>query len=70
MKSGLEIPVEERSPEEVTRIKGIQFTIEDIDVATPPSDVTPAESIKGIITEKGIAGYPYIRSLQEQKNER
>ena len=70
IKSGLEIPVEERSPEEVTRIKGIQFTIEDIDVATPAFDVTPAELIKGIITEKGIARYPYTKSLQEQKNAR
>ena len=66
--SGTEIPVEERSPEEVTRIKGVQFTIEDIEVATPAFDVTPAELIAGIITEKGIAQYPYEKSLEEQRN--
>ena len=66
--SGVEIPVEERSPHEVTRIKGVQFTIEDIEVATPAFDVTPAELITGIITEKGIAQYPYGKSLKEQRN--
>jgi methylthioribose-1-phosphate isomerase len=68
IESGADIPVEERSPDEVTRIKGVQFTIEDIDVTTPAFDVTPAELIDGIITEKGNAKYPYKESLQEQLN--
>jgi len=68
IESGAGIPVEERSPEEVTRIKGVQFTIEDIDVTTPAFDVTPAELIHGIITEKGVARYPYKESLKEQRN--
>jgi methylthioribose-1-phosphate isomerase len=67
IESGADIPVEERSPDEVTRIKGVQFTIEDIDVTTPAFDVTPAELIDGIITEKGIAKYPYKESLGEQR---
>jgi methylthioribose-1-phosphate isomerase len=66
--TGSDIPVEERSPDEVTRIKGVQFTIEDIDVSTPAFDVTPAELIHGIITEKGVAKYPYKESLEEQRN--
>jgi len=69
IKSGLEIPVEKRPAEEVTRIKGIQFTVEDIDVTTPAFDITPAELIHGIITEKGLAKYPYKNSLNEQRNE-
>jgi len=67
IESGADIPVEERSPDEVTRIKGVQFTIEDIDVTTPAFDVTPAELIDGIITEKGIAKYPYKESLGGQR---
>ena len=67
--SGLDIPVENRSPKEVTRVKDFQFTIEDIDVTTPAFDVTPAELIHGIITEKGVAKYPYKDSLKEQRNE-
>ena len=68
IESGVDIPVEERSPNEVTRIKGMQFTIEDIDVTTPAFDVTPAELIHGIITEKGVARYPYKESLEDQRN--
>ena len=41
----------------------MQFTIEDIDVTTPAFDITPAELIHGIITEKGVAKYPYKESL-------
>ena len=70
IKSGDEIPVEERAPSEITRIKDVQFTMEDIRVATPAFDVTPAELIESIITEKGVAAYPYIESLEEQRNVR
>jgi len=66
--SGLDIPVENRSPKEVTRVKDFQFTIEDIDVTTPAFDVTPANLITGIITEKGIAKYPFRNSLMDHKN--
>jgi len=69
IKSGEEIDVEERSPREVTRINGIQFTNEDIDVTTPAFDITPANLIEGIITEKGIAKYPFIQSLKDQYND-
>ena len=68
IKSGEEIPVEERAASEVTRIREVQFTIEDIHVATPAFDVTPAELIKGIITEKGVAASPYSESLEAQRN--
>ena len=68
IESGDDIPVEKRSPDEVTRIKGVQFTVEDIEVTTPAFDVTPAELIHGIITEKGIALYPYKVSLKQQRN--
>jgi methylthioribose-1-phosphate isomerase len=66
IESGADLPVEDRSPDEVTRIKEVQFTIEDIDVITPAFDVTPAELIDGIITEKGIVRYPYKQSLEKQ----
>ena len=68
IESGLDIPVEERSAYEVTRIKDFQFTTEDFEVTTPAFDVTPAELINGIITEKGVAKYPYKKSLKSQRN--
>tara|TARA_Y100000590_G_scaffold344300_1_gene393674 strand:- start:4394 stop:5449 length:1056 start_codon:yes stop_codon:yes gene_type:complete len=66
--SGADIPVEKRPANEVTRIKDIQFTIEDIEVTTPAFDITPAELISGIITEKGVAKYPYKDSLESHRN--
>ena len=59
---GSEIVIEERSSEEVTHINGIRIAPEGIDVYNPAFDVTPAENISGIITEKGIAGKPYLES--------
>lgn len=66
--SGDEIPVEERSPYEITRIKNTQFTLENIIVATPAFDVTPADLIQGIITEMGIASNPLKISLEDYRN--
>tara|TARA_X000000368_G_scaffold270125_1_gene214046 strand:+ start:695 stop:1747 length:1053 start_codon:yes stop_codon:yes gene_type:complete len=66
IKSGLEIPIEKRPLKEVTRIKEVQFTDEDFEVTTPAFDVTPAELISGIITEKGIAEFPFKKSLLKQ----
>ena len=38
---------------------------EDIDVIDPAFDITPPELITGIITEKGIAKYPYEESIEK-----
>jgi len=53
-RSGKGIVIEERRPEEVTRIGDQQVAPKGIRVANPAFDVTPAGFIKGIITEKGI----------------
>ena len=54
IRSGKRIVIEERSPEEVTRIGKEQIAPKGIKVANPAFDLTPAKYIKGIITEKGI----------------
>lgn len=54
IKSGDEIVIEERSHEEVTHINGKRICAEGVNIINPGFDVTPAELIKGIITEKGI----------------
>jgi methylthioribose-1-phosphate isomerase len=52
--TGDKIPIEERSPEEVTHVLGqTQIAPEGVSVANPAFDVTPAEYITAIITEKG-----------------
>ena len=57
--SGAEIPVEERSVDEITTISGVTFAPEGVNVANPAFDITPHRYITGIITEKGIARAPY-----------
>ncbi len=63
--SGAEIPIEERSPEEVTHIKGITIAPEGIKAANPAFDVTPHLYITAIITEKGIVKEPYVERLKK-----
>jgi methylthioribose-1-phosphate isomerase len=52
--SGSDIPIEQRDPREVTHGFGRQTAPEGVEVYNPAFDVTPAELIAGIITEKGI----------------
>lgn len=65
IKSGKEIPIEERSHEEVTHINGKRICAEGINVINPGFDVTPHELIAGIITEKGILRPDYTKSIAE-----
>lgn len=54
-KTGADIPIEERSPLEVTSIHGSHpVAPAGVTVYNPAFDVTPAELITGIITERGI----------------
>ncbi len=56
--SGDEIPIEFREEEEVTTVNGERICAEGIGVYNPGFDVTPAELITGIITERGIVNGP------------
>jgi methylthioribose-1-phosphate isomerase len=61
--SGEEIPIEERSEEEVTHLGGVRIS-PDVRAAHPAFDVTPARFITAIITERGVARAPYEKNLQ------
>ncbi|MEZ4704533.1 MAG: S-methyl-5-thioribose-1-phosphate isomerase [Bdellovibrionota bacterium] len=52
---GDEIPIEERSQEEVTKIFGQWITPVGMQARHPGFDVTPSHLISAIITEKGVA---------------
>jgi methylthioribose-1-phosphate isomerase len=56
--SGADIPIEERSPDEVRRIGKELITVADAAVWSPAFDVTPAELITAIITDRGVIDYP------------
>ncbi len=62
--SGEQIPIEERSAEEVTHIQGVRIA-PPVNVAHPAFDVTPARFISAIITERGVARPPYTESLRQ-----
>jgi len=64
MKSGDEIPIEERHSREVTHLQGFPVAPEGIRVRNPAFDVTPAKYITGIITEKGVVTGDFSRQLR------
>ena len=63
--SGEQIPVEQRKPEEVTAIRGVQIAPAGVSVANPAFDITPNKYVTAIITERGIARAPYNTTLRE-----
>ncbi|MBD3333992.1 MAG: S-methyl-5-thioribose-1-phosphate isomerase [Candidatus Eisenbacteria bacterium] len=56
---GEAIPIEERHPDEVRRWGGRQTAPPDVPVFNPAFDVTPAELIRGWITEGGVLKPPF-----------
>jgi methylthioribose-1-phosphate isomerase len=62
--SGEAIPIEQRSPDEVTHVFGVAVAPEHIAVANPAFDVTPARYVTAIICERGVARPPYEASLR------
>ena len=64
---GSMIPIEERSPKELTEFAGKAITPKGVAIFNPAFDVTPAELVTAIITERGIARAPYTASLAALK---
>lgn len=63
MASGLEIPIEERSAEEVTTIEGVRIAPEGVRVGNPAFDVTPHKYLTALVTERGIIYPPFQENL-------
>jgi methylthioribose-1-phosphate isomerase len=61
--SGAEIPIEERSADEVARLAGRELAPAGTAVSNPAFDVTPAGNITAIVTEAGVHRAPFERSL-------
>jgi methylthioribose-1-phosphate isomerase len=62
--SGKEIPIEERDSAEISRGLGRQTAPDAVEFYNPAFDVTPAELVTAIVTEKGVARAPYGESLR------
>ncbi len=55
---GRGIPIEERDAHEVTGFREAQWAAQGVKVRNPAFDVTPAELVTGLITEKGLVLAP------------
>ena len=64
IKSGEEIPVEERQPEEVSHFRNHEIGPAGVKTLNPAFDITPSRYVTAIITEKGIAKSPYRTAIK------
>ncbi len=61
--SGDQVPIEDRTPTEVTHIGDHQITPDGVEVYNLAFDPTPNELIAGIVTEKGVIYPPYKENI-------
>ncbi len=60
---GKDIPIEERSSDEVMGFRDYRWAPEGVSVRNPAFDVTPAELVTALITEKGVVHQPNIQNI-------
>jgi len=65
IKSGAEIPIEERAAEEVINFSGVRSAPDGVGVYNPAFDVTEATDIAAIITERGVIDRPNAQKIEE-----
>ncbi|MCQ4264278.1 S-methyl-5-thioribose-1-phosphate isomerase [Stutzerimonas stutzeri] len=64
LESGDDIPIEERAGSELLEVNGQRFAA-DIEAFNPVFDVTPADLIDAIVTEKGVVERPNAAKMAE-----
>jgi methylthioribose-1-phosphate isomerase len=64
LSSGDQIPIEQRSPLEVTHVFGVPVAAAGAAIENPAFDVTPNRYVTAIITERGVARQPFAESLK------
>ena len=63
-KTGKDIPIEQRSADEIRFCGGKKVTPDGVKIYNPAFDVTPAENITAIITERGVIKAPNLRKIR------
>ena len=66
--NGAEIPIEERSADEVTALAGTRLAPRNVRAKNPAFDVTPAALVTAIITERGVVSPVSQAALAELAN--
>jgi len=62
--TGADIPIEERSADEVKGFRDCRWAAEGVQIRNPSFDVTPAELVTALITEKGVVREPNLEKLR------
>jgi methylthioribose-1-phosphate isomerase len=65
IKTGKEIPIEERDKKEVSHIRGKRMVPRGVSIWNPAFDVTPNHFIAAIITDHGVVKKPYQKNLNK-----
>jgi methylthioribose-1-phosphate isomerase len=65
LSSGEQIPIEERSPDEVLCFAGHRVAPDGVSAFHPAFDVTPSRYVTAIITERGVLWPPFGHSIAE-----
>ncbi len=63
-KTGKDIPIEQRSANEIRFYNDKQIAPNGVDIYNPAFDVTPADNITAIITERGVIEKPNKRKIE------
>ena len=62
--TGRDIPIEERDVDEVKGFRDFHWAAEGVKIRNPAFDVTPAELVTGLITERGVVKQPDSHKLK------
>jgi methylthioribose-1-phosphate isomerase len=65
LKTGEQIPIEERNPNEILEINGKKIAPDNVRIINPAFDITPAKYISAIITEKGVIYPPFSENIKK-----
>ena len=65
IRTGADIPIEQRSAQEITTLYGRPIAPQGVKALNPAFDVTPHRYISAIITEKGIIQRPFQTGLKK-----
>ncbi|RFC40445.1 MAG: methylthioribose-1-phosphate isomerase [Candidatus Nitrotoga sp. CP45] len=62
--SGMDIPIEERHADEVKGFRDFHWAAQGVQIRNPSFDITPAELVTALITEKGVIPQPDVGKLR------
>ncbi|MBV1880737.1 MAG: S-methyl-5-thioribose-1-phosphate isomerase [Pseudomonadales bacterium] len=61
--SGVQIPIEQRHSDEIVTFSGANIAPPEVSAVNPVFDVTPAELVDAIVTEKGVVESPCFEGI-------